>query len=208
VAQAYLQGKADGLRQAGGLRLVAGLAGPATSVTIARVRIAFFAVVLTLLCTALGAAAPLGAGMRMPALALTDQHDVQGAVGPATRCVLFTRDMDATKVLNEALGDNPAALIAAAHAVVISDISGMPSLITKLFALPKMRKRPYQILLDRDGKATADFPFVKGKVTVFHLHALTIESIQHLDSAGALRTLLRHAAETTPAAAPAGTDRT
>ncbi len=163
-------------------------------------RLAPLAVPVILLCAATVTAAPLGAGMRMPALALSDQHDAPGSVGPNTRLVLFTRDMAATKVVNEVLEKDPAALTAA-HAVVVSDISGMPSLITRLFALPKMRKRPYRILLDRDGKTTADFPFVKGKVTVFRLQALNIESVEHVDSADALRALLRQAAEPTTAAA-------
>jgi hypothetical protein len=169
-------------------------------------RFTVLALAVTILSTIAGAA-PLGAGMRMPALALTDQHDTPGSVGPETRCVLFSRDMSAAKIVNEALETDPAAL-SAAQAVVVSDISGMPSLITKLFALPKMRKRPYPILLDRDGKATADFPFEKGKVTLFHLHALTIESVQYVDSADALRVLLHRGAE--PPARPepqAGTDK-
>jgi len=158
-------------------------------------RLTVLAAPIAFLCAAVVGAAPLGTGMRMPALALTDQHDVPGSVGPETRCVLFTRDMAATKVLNEALGDDPAPLLAAAHAVVVSDISSMPSLITKLFALPAMRKRAYRILLDREGRMTADFPSDKGKVTVFHLHALTIERVDYVEAAGALSDMLHQAAE-------------
>lgn len=35
--------------------------------------------------------------------------------------------------------------------IYVADISGMPSLITKLFGLPKMRKYSYPIYLDRQG---------------------------------------------------------
>jgi len=147
------------------------------------------------------AGAPLGVGMRVPALTLADQHGVDGSLGPTTRRVLFNRDMDSAKIVQEALGDNPTPLLDAAGAVVVSDISGMPSLITKLFALPAMRKRPYRMLLDRDGRMTADFPFEKGKVTVLSLNDLAIARVQYVESADALRALL-HQAAATPAPAP------
>jgi hypothetical protein len=74
----------------------------------------------------------------------------------------------------------------------------MPSLITKLFALPGLRKRPYRILLDREGNVTADFPSVSGKVTVLRLHALTIERVEYVESADALRAALHPPAESPP----------
>lgn len=141
-------------------------------------------------------ATPLGAGMRMPAIALADQHGVEDSVSSATRCVLFSRDMKAAKIVQETLINDQTALSQAAGAIIVSDISGMPSLITKLFALPALRKRPYRILLDREGKVTADFPSMNGKVTVFHLDSFTIERIEYIESAETLRAVLRQTAAT------------
>jgi hypothetical protein len=160
-------------------------------------RIAILAVPLTILsAAALSAATPLATGMRIPAVTLADQHDAEGSVRSDTRCVLFSRDMSAAKIVQEALGNDPAALPAAT--VIISDISGMPGLITKLFALPALRKRPYRILLDREGKATEDVPSINGKVTVLYLRDFTIERVEFVDSADALRTALHQAAEPQP----------
>jgi hypothetical protein len=156
-------------------------------------RIAIVAVFLTVLCAgALSAATPLAAGMRLPAITLADQHDVEGSVRSDTRCVLFSRDMSAAKIVQEALGNDPSA---PAATMIVSDISGMPTLITKLFALPALRQRPYRILLDREGKATEDIPSVDGKVTVLYLRDFTIERLEFVDSAEALRTALHQAAE-------------
>jgi hypothetical protein len=166
--------------------------------TIARMRIAIGVSILALVSAAAPCvAAPLTAGARLPALTLADQHDVEGSVGADTRSVIFSRDMDAAKVVRDALGDAPAPLLDAARAVIISDISRMPRLITKLFALPAMRKRPFRMLLDRDGKVTADFPSARGKVTVFYLHVFTIERMEYVESADGLRAALRRAAERT-----------
>ncbi len=157
-------------------------------------RTAILAVFMALLHAATGhAVTPLAAGAHLPAMTLADQHDVNGSLGPSTRCVVFSRDMGAATVVNEALAGDPA-LITAAGGVVVSDISAMPRIITKLFALPALRKRPYRILLDRDGKLTASFPSAKGKVTVLHLHALTVDRVDYVETAAALRAVLRQEA--------------
>lgn len=152
-----------------------------------------------LLLAALGAAAwaaTLAPGMALPPLTLTDQHDVAATLGADTRVILFTRDMDAGDVAKEALADH-AALLGAARAVYVADIGRMPSLVAKLFALPAMRQRPYRMLLDRDGTATADFPSRAGEVTVMRLTDGRIDSVEYLASAEALRAALA------PAATPA-----
>ena len=147
------------------------------------------------LCAGAVGAASLGVGMRIPPITLSDQHDVEGAVRSDTRCVLYSRDMGAAKVVNEVLANAPA-LLDAAGGVVVSDLSRMPRVITSLFALPALRKRPYRILLDRDGKATADWPFKKGAVTVLFLTDMTIARVDYVDSAETLRAALRQAAAT------------
>ncbi len=167
-------------------------------------RTAILVVPLALFCAAaLGAATLLTVGTRMPAITLADQHDVEGAVRPDTRCVLFSRDMSAAKIIQEALANDPAALIDPAAMVIVSDISGMPRLITKLFAVPALRKRPYRVLLDREGTVTADIPVMSGKVTVLSLKDFVIERLEYVDSADALRAALRQAAEPERGAAAA-----
>jgi len=60
----------------------------------------------------------------------------------------------------------------------------MPRLVAKLFALPSMRRRPYPMLLDRDGQTTARLPDVAGTVTVISLERLKITRVEQLtDSA-------------------------
>jgi hypothetical protein len=155
------------------------------------------------LCAAqLAAAATLAPGMPMPAIALADQHDVKASIGPDTRIVLFARDMDAADLAEEALAADGAALLTDAGALFVSDISGMPGMIRKLIALPAMRKRPYRMLLDREGDATADMPVQKGKVTVLRLDALEIEAVEYVGSAAQLRGVLESARRPDPQAPP------
>lgn len=146
-------------------------------------------VLLALLLAGAASAATLAPGAVLPPLTLTDQHDVAATLGPGTRIVLFTRDMDAGDLVKQALAGQPRTLDAA-QAVYVSDISGMPTLVAKLFAVPAMRKRPYRMLLDRDGTATADIPSVEGKVTILRLTDLSIDSIAYLDSVAAVQAAL------------------
>jgi len=125
---------------------------------------------------------PLAPGATMPNLTLADQHDVAGNVDSATRLVIFTADMDASDHVEAALAENGAAKLAAAGAVWVANISRMPRIITKLFALPSLRKRPYRMLLDRDGKATADLPRASGRVTLLYLEESKIARVDYADS--------------------------
>lgn len=135
-------------------------------------------------------AAPLAEGETMPAIALADQHDVAGTVGPETRLLLFTRDMGGSAVTKEVLAENGASLLGDAGAVYVADISGMPSVVTTLFALPGLRKRPYRMLLDRDGTVTKILPSEADAVTVITLDHGVVRRIEYVTSAERLRVVL------------------
>ena len=114
-----------------------------------------FAVGISLFAATAAQAEPLRPGMAMPEIRLMAQHDAAVTIGAEVRYVLVTRDMDSGDLVKEALAENGGATLEAARAVYVSDISRMPGVITKLFALPAMRKRGYRILLDRDGKVVS-----------------------------------------------------
>lgn len=136
------------------------------------------------------AAAPLTEGATLPEIALADQHDVARRVDPETRLLLFTRDMDASKITKEVLAENGAESLARAGATYVADISAMPSLVTTLFAMPGLRKRPYVMLLDREGTVTKDLPSRKGAVTVMTLDRMVVRRIEYVTSADRLRAVL------------------
>ena len=114
----------------------------------------------------IAAAATLAPGMQLPEITLADQHDVKASIGPEVRIVIFTRDMDAAGIVEEALAADGAAALANANAVFVSDIHRMPGMISKLFALPAMRKRPYRMMLDRNGVVVASWPGLMTRVRI------------------------------------------
>ena len=69
----------------------------------------------------------------------------------------------------------------------VADISGMPGLVARMFAVPSMRKRPYPMLLDRDGEITARLPDVEGSATLIFCDDLQVTRVLHLTQSSEVR---------------------
>lgn len=126
----------------------------------------------------------------LPNLTLTDQHDQPQTVSPETRYLLFTADKDASNLADAVLDGQTAATLTATGIRYVADISGMPGMVTTMFALPKLRKRPYPILLGRTPNDTRDLPREPGKVTVIAAEGGTVTALHGLDDVAEIRQVL------------------
>jgi hypothetical protein len=149
---------------------------------------------LTVLCVLGLATAALagtaGVDTRLSPQTFEDQHGEAHSLDAAVRLVVFTRDMDAGDVVKAALADTPGEALAGKGIAYVADISGMPALVARLFALPAMRRRAYPMWLDRDGTKTAELPSEEGRVTVLRLDALEVRSVSFVAEEAKLRELL------------------
>jgi len=134
----------------------------------------------------LGLLVPLAAGADVYSVgsefepfSIEDQHGQTHQLDASVEAVLFSRDMKGGDLIKAALADVGPSFLEQHHAVYLADISGMPRLIARMFAIPKMRKRPYPMLLDRDGSLSERFPGVERKATVVSLAKLRVTAIQH-----------------------------
>jgi hypothetical protein len=135
---------------------------------------------------------PLAAGDRLAPFELADQHGAPGKVDESVRLLLFAADMDAGDLVNQALEADPALTdLGARGAVFVSDIHRMPALVTRLFALPSMRRRPYRMLLDRGPGPTLRLPREEGKVSILVLDGLRIRSVAFAATPEAVAEALR-----------------
>jgi hypothetical protein len=98
--------------------------------------------------------------------------------------------MDAGRIAKAVLAEHTAATLAARGAVYVADISKMPGLVSRLIAIPRMRRRPYPVLLDREALTIRRFPATGGRVTAVHLAEGRITAIEQLDSEATLRAAL------------------
>ncbi len=135
-------------------------------------------------------AAPYVIGDTLQAVSLDDQHKKPGHINTQTRMILFSRDKAGGELMAEALSDIPRGYLAEQHIVYITDISGMPGLISKYVAIPSMRKKPYPMLLDKDGSKTEKYPDQNDASTLIYIESLKIKNILHLSSIKEIRQAL------------------
>ena len=143
-----------------------------------------------LLLAGQAAAEPLDVGDRIATFTLEDQHGASHTFDENVHILLFSRDMEGGKLLKEALAETPAGFLDERHAIYVSDISGMPGLVARMIAIPRMRDRAYPMWLDRDGEATARLPDEEGKATLVFCRDRAITRIEHLATAEEVRALL------------------
>lgn len=144
---------------------------------------------LILLCFGLNAsvvAAELRVGDDLPAITLKNQHDKPITVAADVQTLLFVVEKPAGEVLSGYLKKQPDDFLISKKAYFMADISGMPSMVIKMFALPTMRKRPWSALLGYSASELAFMPHQKDHVTVVKLKAGKVDEIMFVNNEAAL----------------------
>ncbi|NKF51237.1 hypothetical protein G3R49_11795 [Shewanella sp. WXL01] len=146
-------------------------------------------VALALFVGVAGKAIALEAGEKLAALALNDQFEKPLQLEEQTQYLLFSKDMAGGEVVQEALTENPVA--ASGKLVYFADISGMPSLIARFVAIPKMQDYDFVLGLDREGEVTASLPVEEKAATLIELDNFKVKSVSFFESADELKQALK-----------------
>jgi NADPH-dependent ferric siderophore reductase len=137
----------------------------------------------------------------MPAVFLSDQHDKPVSIGPATRWVIFASDKAGSDLVTAVLAAEAPVMLDRLQLVYLADISAMPAMVTRMFALPKLRELSFPIALVRDPAQVAqaaDLPRQAGSAAVLRLERQQIAQIIMVGSAEELRAALGLTGETVP----------
>jgi hypothetical protein len=154
-------------------------------------RTQFHAIFAVLLCLPLWlGAAPLEVGAVWPTLLLKDQNDQTVIINEATRQVIFAAEKSVSDWVNRVLGEQGMGTLAQSKTVYVADISAMPAVISRMFAIPKLRELPFSIALAREAVAVADLPRRKGAATLLTLEGGRLIQVRHLEAAAQLRQAL------------------
>ena len=153
-------------------------------------------IALTLMLVAsIASAEPYAVGSTLPRTELPDQHGAVRVIDDSVRAVVFSRDMDAGKLVRAAFEKAGPDLLDRNGAVYVVNVTGMPAVIRSLFAMPALRRRPYRVLVDEEGVKTADFPGGATYPTVMVLDRLKVTSLYYPTNADALIALLEPRAQ-------------
>ena len=137
----------------------------------------------------------IGRGQPLPSLTFPDQHgNTHAFPGQQTRLVLFAVQKAPSDWVNTGLTELGPDQIKARGIVFLADISGMPSFVTRSFALPKMRKRPYPILLAQQAGEAGFMPQETGAVTILHVQNGHVTQINFAHDEAAVKAALAKAA--------------
>jgi len=130
-------------------------------------------------------------GQPFPPYSVTDAFGVTNALAANTRFVIVSSEKGVSAHIHDWLVTKEKDFLAAHRAEYVSDITPMPSLIASLFAIPKMKKYPYKILLARDPEFAKTYPRAEGKIALFVLDdQQAIADIRFLDAPADLDSLL------------------
>lgn len=126
-------------------------------------------VLATLLALGLNAA-PLAVDSVVDNLKIKDQNEVEKVIDTNVKTILFASDKSTSDMLRDYLLplSEKENILEKNSAVYVADISGMPSLISKFIALPKMKKYPFSVLL-LDDINKDNFVKEDGKIIVYSL---------------------------------------
>jgi hypothetical protein len=112
------------------------------------------------------AAETLKVGDMLPTLSLMDQHDKPAKIEPTITRIIFASDNGGASLVTAMLDSKEATWLTQTNSVYLADIHKMPSLISKMFALPQLREKPYNIILGREEADLSMFARQKGCVAI------------------------------------------
>lgn len=121
---------------------------------------------------------------------LQDQHERPVVLGIERRILLFAFERGAGDMAQQVLREQSPNFLAATDWALVMDVSRMPSMITRLVALPALREQPFPIGVVQDGALLADVPRQPGAVTVLLLKRGQITATHYSVDANTLRNLL------------------
>lgn len=137
---------------------------------------------LTIFLGVVAFANPLTVNSSVPELKIKDQFEKEHTLDSNVKTIIFSATKDENNTIKEFLNSKGNDFLTTNHVVYVADITGMPSLITKFIALPKMKNYSFPILLiDEENKVL--FPVEKDKITIIILDNSKITDVKYIKTA-------------------------
>jgi predicted transcriptional regulator len=145
---------------------------------------------LTIFLGVVAFANPLTVNNSVPELKIKDQFEKEHTLDSNVKTIIFSATKDESNTIKEFLNSKGNDFLTTNHIVYVADITGMPSLITKFIALPKMKNYSFPILLiDEENKVL--FPVEKDKITIITLDNSKITDVKYIKTTEDLATTFK-----------------
>lgn len=137
-------------------------------------------------------AAPLAVDSVVENIKIKDQHEAEKIIDAKIKTILFASDKKTSDLLRDYLLplSEKENVLEKNSAVYVADISGMPSLISKFIALPKMKKYPFSVLL-LDDTNKDNFTKEDGKIIVYSLDNGKVVKIEKISTTEELANIIK-----------------
>ncbi|MDD2895161.1 MAG: hypothetical protein PHG81_03995 [Aliarcobacter sp.] len=129
-------------------------------------------------------------GNDLPTLTIKDQFEKEHTVDANIKTIIFSATKSEGVTIKEFLLAKDKDYLTTNKAVYVADITGMPSLITKFIAMPKMKDYPFPVLLVDEANKTL-FPVKEDMISVISLENGKITDIKYVKTTAELAEILK-----------------
>lgn len=137
-------------------------------------------------------AASLEVDSNIENITIKDQFEKEHKLDANIKTILFASDKGTSDLLRDyllPLSENKN-ILEENGAVYVADISGMPSLISKFIALPKMKKYPFSVMLLDDSNKD-NFTKEDGKIIVYSIEDGKVSKIEKISTSEELANIIK-----------------
>jgi hypothetical protein len=103
-----------------------------------------------------------------------DQWDNTIELDSSVQWLLFSHSRKGGEWIEQSMTNLDITDPASKQMLIVADISRMPGMITRMIAMPKMRKLPYPMAISRDAANTENWPRAGDDVSLYRLDRLKI----------------------------------
>ena len=132
----------------------------------------------------------LTVGTDIPTLTVKDQFEKEHIIDANIKTIIFSATKTEGTTIKEFLLTKDKDYLTTNKAAYVADITGMPSLITKFIALPKMKDYPFSVLLIDEANKTL-FPVKEDMISIISLENGKVTDIKYVKTAAELRQILK-----------------
>ena len=121
-------------------------------------------------------------GSDIPTLTVKDQFEKDHTVDANVKTIIFSASKTEGTTIKDFLLAKDKDYLTTNNTVYVADITGMPSLITKFIAMPKMKDYPFSVLLIDEANKTL-FPVKEDMISLISLENGKVTDIRYVKTA-------------------------